>query len=376
MQPAGGSCVGSSLVSVLRGAYAEPELLQLEALVADVHATGPARFVKQQRNFGSGYNQSVGHTATFLHGSAPSDIHDRLQLLAVEAAAHATGWGVDNLIGANHKEGMPTVSTRCCEFIEYFPAVQHGTAGEHVESALSWHNDGATLFTIGVALSTAGTDFKGGALHIRAPRSAGGDASVRIIDDLSRGDVAVWPGSYQHRVSPILSGRRQVVVVELWLGPPASADLDRPPDTPFRYFEVQQLANTLRRAGEDAAAWRLFEAVISGQLEHFGAAHPNTLYSQGQLALMLRELGGKQQQREARHLYSEMIEAQGAAHGMSHRSTLETQALLCELLQESGMVEAAAKSMEQLLRGQTERFGADHHLTQATERSLQALSGM
>ena len=61
---------------------------------------------------------------------------------------------------------------------------------------------------------------------------------------------------------------------------------------------------------------------------------------------------------------------------MSHRSTLETHALLCELLQESGMVEAAAKSMEQLLRGQTERFGADHHLTQATERSLQALSGM
>ena len=123
---------------------------------------------------------------------------------------------------------------RTCEFHEYWP-------GGQLKSQL--HYDAGSFYTIDVCLASPGKDFTGGQLatpHLLAvPAGAAEDddalggsthssspgppspATRRfdIVESFEKGDAAVFLSHKYHNVMPVTSGKRMVLVAELWEGP-------------------------------------------------------------------------------------------------------------------------------------------------------------
>eukprot|EP00931_Biecheleriopsis_adriatica_P005161 TRINITY_DN106702_c0_g1_i1.p1 TRINITY_DN106702_c0_g1~~TRINITY_DN106702_c0_g1_i1.p1 ORF type:complete len:341 (+),score=63.68 TRINITY_DN106702_c0_g1_i1:66-1088(+) len=79
----------------------------------------------------------------------------------------------------------------------------------HQSDLAGWHIDGG-LLTVVVMLSEQG-EFEGGRQEVRF------NGSTRK-HELSRGDVMVWRGWTEHRVTPVTDGIRKVFIVEFWSG--------------------------------------------------------------------------------------------------------------------------------------------------------------
>lgn len=283
----GTSCEVHNLAAVHRGAAAEQLLAQLEALVAEVQASGQPHLVGQHRNFGEYVGQAAGHEVVYLHQHLSESLLAWLWDLAVSVAGTLPTWDLLKYAG-----GQTRPALRCLEAIDYFPkaATAAGTqqAGEggigldSLGSALSWHHDGATICTMIVALSTSGEDFDGGELQVR-DRQAGKEL-LQTVSDLRRGDVAAWRGWDLHRVCPVRRGQRRVVVAEWWLGPPCSAVDERPRDSEDVVRRAMQvdgsaaqlhvlLAQVLVEEGDLEGAARSCQAATQLDPEHVEAHH-------------------------------------------------------------------------------------------------------
>jgi predicted 2-oxoglutarate/Fe(II)-dependent dioxygenase YbiX len=77
-----------------------------------------------------------------------------------------------------------------------------------VADSLGWHTDEESALTTLVMLSEP-SEYRGGELQHNGLRG-----SLRA--HLARGDVAIYRGSQPHRVTPLRSGRRSVLVIEWW----------------------------------------------------------------------------------------------------------------------------------------------------------------
>lgn len=228
-------CKGRApLVIVRRGALSEQQLSGLETLTAKVERNGPQKFVRQSRSFaGVTGNQEV----TFLHEEASEE---QLALLwsAVRSAAQqvpSTGW----------KPSLRRPTLRCLEAISYFsPRELPGSASRAWDAPLDdpqeigWHHDGATRFTMAIALTDAGQHFTGGEFDIRSARSwdwceivSHHSRCIDTVSDAKRGDVVVWRGWDAHRVRAVHSGVRRVIVAEWWEGDGADSNVERPVDS-------------------------------------------------------------------------------------------------------------------------------------------------
>ena len=114
----------------------------------------------------------------------------RILALAAKACA-AEGWGWD----------LSTCGTvRCAEYHEMLS----GAALADMD-----HYDEGSLVTIDILLEAAGS---GGIFQTVEPGGA------LCTHDFCQGDALVFCAHKYHRVSPVTSGRRQVLVVELWDG--------------------------------------------------------------------------------------------------------------------------------------------------------------
>lgn len=272
------------LAPVLRQSVTELQLQHLEAIVRQVEASQEVQLKSQHRVFGENREHASGHEVTFLHLHASPAVKSMLWDLVVAADTMMQA-------GVTKKLGKPA-NLRCLEAISYSAEINQemGTPGVTVgEDALSWHDDGFTLYTMVVALSTAGIDFEGGEFEVRAP----GGRSQRVTD-LKRGDVIVWRGWDYHRVCSVSHGQRNVVVAEWWLGGECSSSSVRPSDTIDVAARVVELgaacetahfvvAGDLKERGDLAGAERNYVAALRIDPE-FAGTHYN-------LGLLRKERG-------------------------------------------------------------------------------------
>ena len=63
----------------------------------------------------------------------------------------------------------------------------------------------------------------------------------------------------------------------------------------------------------------MHEEVVAGFTAQLGPAHPNTLRTKGNLAVLLMQMG---ELAEARRLYAEVVAGQTALLGLAHPDTL------------------------------------------------------
>ena len=90
-----------------------------------------------------------------------------------------------------------------------------------------YHHDNGSIITIDVMLSIPEIDFEGGkfqTIELNEAISSNGSnptsSSSSYMKDhvFNQGDVLFFPSHKYHNVSPVTSGRRQVLVIELWYG--------------------------------------------------------------------------------------------------------------------------------------------------------------
>lgn len=134
------------------------------------------------------------------HFASQRDLQDAMLQFAIQADKDA-GWGLTPL----------QLRLRRVELLYY----EKSSAG--VQSELGgWHTDGG-LLTMAVMLSEE-DDFEGGAQEVRFKGST-------LRHKLSRGDVMVWRGWTEHRVTPVTDGLRKVFIVEFWSGPDVTSSM-------------------------------------------------------------------------------------------------------------------------------------------------------
>lgn len=145
------------------------------------------------------------YRTTWLQGvtlpSAVARIIDNLVSLMKEADVHAS-WGL--LLDQDHE-------VRCIEFHEYV-AGQGCDAGIRSGAPDMTHYDAGSLVTLDLMLSDT-KDFEGGSFA--TPEQDG----TLQAHSFEQGDVLVFVSHKYHHVSPVTSGTRAVLVIELWRGP-------------------------------------------------------------------------------------------------------------------------------------------------------------
>eukprot|EP00930_Biecheleria_cincta_P020756 TRINITY_DN15535_c0_g1_i3.p1 TRINITY_DN15535_c0_g1~~TRINITY_DN15535_c0_g1_i3.p1 ORF type:complete len:527 (-),score=73.53 TRINITY_DN15535_c0_g1_i3:468-2048(-) len=251
------------LAATLRNAVPESDLRDLEALIDEVEGQMDAADMIRKRNFGYDFyeNYAAGHVVTHLHHRVSKNTTDLLWQLALAADASMPAWSVRGRLSSPER-----LSLRCLEAIKYEVGQ---TAVDSDPNALSWHNDGATVFTVAVSLATAGVDFDGGDFEIRNDRDV-----VHRVTDIHRGDVVVWRGWEDHQVRPVSRGRRTVIVAEWWFGPTCSSLDMRPADAESYTRKAIDLDTTsivlngllaehLIKRGDRMAAEEIWTSVLS-----------------------------------------------------------------------------------------------------------------
>jgi len=116
------------------------------------------------------------------------------ELLNITIAADEAAWQYYDGAG---------LKPRCVEYIEY-------TKGSYVD----WHRDDGTLYTL-ILYLTDPKKYKGGALQLRDDPSNTKAGNVLNTYKLNKGDIVVFLGEVMHQVTPVTSGDRDVLVIEL-----------------------------------------------------------------------------------------------------------------------------------------------------------------
>lgn len=215
----------------LEGVLGASDIRELVSVRANALAseTADPRDLLQRRSFGIGPEgkDGGGHEILFLHehldAGAPN-IRKKMLEWAQEAD-NIAGWGA---IGSE----LP--AARCFELISYhrrgnesdltgahddnLSEPGHRVSASPLADDIGWHSDGATLITTAAMLSSR-DEYKGGIVELKE-----GMSSERY--ELSLGDVLAWRGWTQHRVSPVIEGKRDIFIAEWWLGADCADSLE------------------------------------------------------------------------------------------------------------------------------------------------------
>ena len=186
------------------GAADDALLAEIDALVqiTRMHCSD----CTEERNFGNAVADHLegGHHVLYLNQFASTSLIAELWRLTQLADV----WGFTSTSfphGGMATDSSGRLALRCLEAIEYEGSSKH--------SSIGYHNDGDTYLTVMVMLSTA-DEFEGGAFEARRRLRPGDEKLCFEQHTANRGDVMVWRGWDEHRVAPILRGRRRVLVAE------------------------------------------------------------------------------------------------------------------------------------------------------------------
>eukprot|EP00439_Symbiodinium_sp_Y106_P003150 s1780_g1.t1 len=127
------------------------------------------------------------------------------------------------------------------------------------------------------------------------------------------------------------------------------------------------MAVTLKDLGKFEEALQMEQEVLAARTEALGASHPDTLATQGNLAVTLKDLGKFE---EALQMEQEVLAARTEALGASHPGTLTAQANIAVTLKDLGKFEEALQMEQEVLAARTEALGARHPDTLATQGNL------
>jgi hypothetical protein len=184
----------------LPSALTPPDLERIRLLRQYVLASGDADLV-ENRTFGENMTNATTAETTFLHtvlDSRMPELRPHLRSLAV-AADRLAGWAVIGDAAADAGSARPELAARCMELIRY------QFNGLSAAQRVGWHADGSTLVTMAVMLSSP-SEYEGGAVELT-------DDSTTESHTLAVGEAIAWRGWTSHRVNPVVSGARQVVLL-------------------------------------------------------------------------------------------------------------------------------------------------------------------
>lgn len=138
---------------------------------------------------------------------------------------------------------------RTVEFHEYWP-------GGQLRSRL--HYDAGSYYTIDVCLASPSQDFCGGQLATPCLEATISDSpefhvdhgsKFNVINDFEKGDAAIFLSHKYHNVLPVTSGKRMVLVAELWEGPSKQC--------PHRCLTAGECSHSLAKAQMDGSRQHL-----------------------------------------------------------------------------------------------------------------------
>lgn len=160
---------------------------------------------KRERHHGFGAEMVMGcWRTTYLH----SDGIFKKRFPELQKRLLKAMFSVDSREWQVLKNRDPSrLNLRTIEFHEYVPPGQ--LAGET-------HMDAGSLITMDVYLAEPGVDYTGGDLVMREA-----DGSL-TAPSLHRGDAVLFISHKYHHVQPIITGKRVVLVTEIWDGPERS----------------------------------------------------------------------------------------------------------------------------------------------------------
>jgi len=156
----------------------------------------------EQRRAPAAVGVAAGHTVTYLHGLFVHELpalHAKLVSYA-QRAHDESGWAVVD---------PAKLTVRTIELLEYSGA----------SDSLGWHVDEQSAVTLLVMLCSP-DDFEGAKLQHEVRGSA-----EPVTATMARGDVTAYRSHQAHRVTPLTSGRRRVMAIELWHDIPGSSPL-------------------------------------------------------------------------------------------------------------------------------------------------------
>ena len=175
------------------------------------------------RIFGEKSEDSLGHSATYLHAHIDQGLLDKLLSIAMELEAEA-GWRIAS--SGVFKNLYP----RAVESIRYSSSSNNSNG----DVEIGWHSDFMSVMTVSVMLSPP-RSFTGGVFQTRRLGSEDESAPVQNYT-LNQGDVTVWKSWDRHRVAPLVAGHRHVFVVQFWTAP-AHVDKRLGPAPDFYFTE-------------------------------------------------------------------------------------------------------------------------------------------
>jgi tetratricopeptide (TPR) repeat protein len=129
------------------------------------------------------------------------------------------------------------------------------------------------------------------------------------------------------------------------------------------------LAVLLKNLGERDEARALYTEVIAGYTEQLGSTHTDTLDAKMNLATLLDDLGERD---EARALYTEVIAGYTEQLGGTHTDTLNAKYNLAVLEKAEGDVAEARRLYNECAAGYAQAYGEEHSETQDARRRAAA----
>lgn len=162
-------------------------------------------YCRQRRAFGSADSSPVtGHSVTFLF-QAMAEQRDGL----LSALYHLMRGGEDvgKLEVSSRLPGK--LSVRVVESLTYYGDDAWRSEGA-APGSLGWHQDDGAFVSMVVMLSEP-EEYEGGAFQLQDL-----EGHIHTVQGLHKGEAIVWRSWRRHRVTPVLKGKRHVLVMEFW----------------------------------------------------------------------------------------------------------------------------------------------------------------
>ncbi len=227
------------VLALIENALNEEEaatFVDLSRCVKQHHKRQYVRRSFADENAGETVQETGGNDCTFVGGFiqlfAPGVM---AQMCRVFLAAHErTEWY--NLEDTSFQADPCMMGMRTVELLDYSP---------HGYSHVGGHEDIHTVYTIIVALSDR-DDYGGGEFYIQPTSWGATESRARIVVKPDRLQALMFLGEEHHGVQRILSGKRQVMAIELWKYGDTPVGVNRP-----QVHEYMRFRETGTYAGQE-----------------------------------------------------------------------------------------------------------------------------
>lgn len=220
------------VLALIEYALSEEEaatFVDLSHCVKEHHSRQYVRRSFADESSGETVQETGGNDCTFVGGFlqlfAPGVM---AQMCRVFRAAHQrTEWYNLEEEGIPYKKDPCTIGMRTAEHLQYSP---------HGYSHVGGHEDIHTVYTIVVALADK-ENYGGGEYYIQPKAWGASESQGRIVVKPDRLSALMFLGEEHHGVQRILSGKREMIAIELWAYGDTPVGVNRPQVYEYEKFQ-------------------------------------------------------------------------------------------------------------------------------------------